>query len=129
MTCNMFQEAWTCNLIHHHVQADPRVAFCETVDLLTRHNPQIAGKYFRRPVGVLLPGAFADIILVDYKPWTPLGDNNFYGHFLFGMSSAAVDTTICHGKVLMENRRLLHLDEEAIAARSRELAAHTWERL
>jgi cytosine/adenosine deaminase-related metal-dependent hydrolase len=49
---------------------------------------------------------------------------------VFGMSQAAVDTTIVGGRVLMENKRLtLDLDEPRINARARELAAKLWKRL
>lgn len=40
-----------------------------------------------------------------------------------------VTTTICAGKVLMKDRKLLFLDEAEITARSRELAARAWERI
>ena len=39
-----------------------------------------------------------------------------------------VTTTIVAGKVLMQDRKLLTLDEEEITARSRELAAEVWQR-
>ena len=39
-----------------------------------------------------------------------------------------VTATICAGRVLMRDRRLLFLDEAEITARSRELAAKVWER-
>ena len=40
-----------------------------------------------------------------------------------------MDTTICAGRVLMAGKRLMiDLDEAALAARSRELAARLWER-
>jgi hypothetical protein len=39
-----------------------------------------------------------------------------------------VTTTIVAGKILMRDRQLLTLDEQEITARSRELAAKTWER-
>jgi hypothetical protein len=39
-----------------------------------------------------------------------------------------VTTTIVGGRVLMRDRQLLTLDEEAITARSRELAVKVWER-
>ena len=46
---------------------------------------------------------------------------------VFGISQAAVDTTIVGGRVLMENKRLtLDLDEARINARARELAAKLW---
>jgi hypothetical protein len=37
--------------------------------------------------------------------------------------------TVCAGQVLMRDRQLLTLDEEAITARSRELAAQAWKRI
>ncbi len=39
-----------------------------------------------------------------------------------------VTTTIVGGKVLMQDRQLLTLDEAEITARSRELAAQVWKR-
>jgi hypothetical protein len=40
-----------------------------------------------------------------------------------------ITATVCAGRVLMRDRRLLTLDEEAVTARSRELAARAWARL
>jgi len=40
-----------------------------------------------------------------------------------------VDTTICGGKVLYQNKKLLlNLDEAEVAAKSRECATRLWER-
>ena len=39
-----------------------------------------------------------------------------------------VTTTICGGRLLMHDRKLLTLDEEAIAAAAREEAPWVWER-
>ena len=52
------------------------------------------------------------------------------GTWCFGISQAAVDTTIVGGKVLMENRRLDAGPRRArINARARELAKNLWKRL
>jgi hypothetical protein len=40
-----------------------------------------------------------------------------------------VDTTVCKGKILMKNKKIIALDEERIAARSRELAPQVWKKL
>jgi len=48
---------------------------------------------------------------------------------LFGLEASAITATVCAGRVLMRDRTLLTLDEEAITARSRELAALVWQRL
>ncbi|PIW20617.1 MAG: chlorohydrolase, partial [Anaerolineae bacterium CG17_big_fil_post_rev_8_21_14_2_50_57_27] len=64
-----------------------------------------------------------------YRPPTPLSEANFLGHLIFGLVDATVDTTVCKGKILMKNKKVLTLDEERIAARSRELAPKMWTRL
>jgi len=84
--------------------------------------------FFPKPLGEISRGAYADMILVDYLPPTPLSADNFLGHLLFGISGAVVDTTIVNGKVLMQNRKLVGLDEAAIAQRASELASELWER-
>ena len=49
---------------------------------------------------------------------------------MFGLSQAAVDTTIVGGRVLMENRQLtLNIDVARVNARARELARKLWKRL
>ena len=53
-----------------------------------------------------------------------------FGHLVFGISQAMVDTTIVGGRVLMQNRQFkLDIDEPRVNARARELAAELWERL
>lgn len=74
------------------------------------------------------PGAFADIIFVDYYPNTPMTVENLPWHILFGFENSMVTGAICAGKVLMKDRRLLFLDEAEITARSCELAKKVWER-
>ena len=69
-------------------------------------------------------------MLIDYDPPTPFDGSNSFGHMVFGISQATVDTTIVAGRVLMENRRLkLDLDESRLNARARELAGKLWKRL
>jgi putative selenium metabolism protein SsnA len=128
MTSNMFEEDRFALLIQHHVKGDPRLAFCESIDLLTRNNAKIAGKYFPRPVGLIEKGAFADVILVEYSPFTPFSANNFYGHFMFGLVPSRVHTTIVGGKILMENFELKGINEQEIAREAAKLSPQTWQR-
>ena len=80
-------------------------------------------------IGEIADGALADIVLIDYFPPTDLNENNFLGHLIFGIVGATVDTTICNGKVLMENKKLVDLDEKSIAQKSTQLASELWKRL
>jgi putative selenium metabolism protein SsnA len=127
---NMFTEMHTAYLVHKMAQGDPRAMPANTVlRLAFAHNAEVARLFFPGPLGQLSPGALADVILVDYHPTTPLGADNLPWHVIFGIDGAAVDTTIVGGRLLMRRRELLTLDEAAIAARSREVAAAVWERL
>lgn len=91
--------------------------------MLFKNNPCMANRYFKRKLGVLEPGAAADVIVMNYNPRTPLDQNNLNGHILFGMESHDCSTTICNGEVLYKDFELTHLDEEEIMAKSRESAA------
>ncbi len=128
MTSNMFDEVRVANLLHHHVQKDPRVAFCEVIDMLTRANAEIASRTFGHPMGALVPGAYADVAVMDYQPFTPMSANNYYGHFMFGLANAKVDSTIVHGRVLMKGGVLQTIDEAAVYAAAAKLTPSTWDR-
>jgi putative selenium metabolism protein SsnA len=127
---NMFSEMEAAYLVHKLAQEDPRVMGADQVlQIAGVNNARIARTFFPRPLGELTKGAFADIILVDYVPTTPMDAGNFPWHLVFGMNGGQVSTTIVGGKVLMKDRRLLTLDEEAICARSREQARKLWARV
>ncbi len=129
MGSDMLAQMRCAYLLHRLANHDPRVAFVEAPTLLLWNNADIAERQFGLRLGELAPGRPADMAIIDYQPPTPLSDANFLGHLIFGLVDATVDTTVCRGKILMRNKRILVLDEEKIAARSRELAPNVWERL
>ncbi len=127
-TCDMFESLKVANLLHKHQTGRPSAAWAEPPAMLFRENAAIASECFGRTVGRLIPGAHADVIIVDYNPPTPLCASNINSHILFGMTGRMVDTTIIGGKVLMKERKLLAIDEEEIAAKARCCAAKLWQR-
>jgi cytosine/adenosine deaminase-related metal-dependent hydrolase len=130
MTTNMLEELRAALWAQHHFAQNPSVGFAEVVSALFFNNPKIAERSFDLPLGELREGCPGDVVVIDYDPPTPLEAGNSFGHMVFGMSQAAVDTTIVGGRVLMENKRLtLDLDEPRINARARELAKKLWKRL
>ncbi len=129
MGARMLEEVRTAVFAQRLSRGDPRGGFSEATRALFAGNPRIASEIWGFPIGTLAEGAAADVVLVDYVPPTPFGDENVLAHLVFGVSQAAVDTTICGGRILMEGRRLSNgVDEEALLARSRRLAAALWER-
>ncbi|MXX50803.1 MAG: amidohydrolase family protein, partial [Chloroflexi bacterium] len=127
---NMWAEWKAAYLLHKVVNRDPRRAPGDQIARMAwGNNAALLGRFFpEMPIGELRPGAAADLICVDYEPFTPLTAGNLPWHILFGFESSMVTTTICAGKVLMRDRQLLTLDEKAIAAAARELAPGVWER-
>jgi putative selenium metabolism protein SsnA len=129
---NAMWDDWKAAYLYHKAaRRDPRRMSGATVaEMAMTNNAALAGVFFpQAPIGVLAPGAFADIIFVDYHPTTPMTVENLPWHILFGFENSMVTATICAGKVLMEDRRLLFLDEAEITARSREMAKKMWARI
>jgi putative selenium metabolism protein SsnA len=118
-------------LVHKLAQRDPRAM---PGDLVLRvaytQNARLARVFWpETTLGEICPGAAADLVLLDYHPTTPLTAGNLPWHLLFGVEASAITATVCAGRVLMRDRRLLMLDEEEITSRSRELAALVWRRV
>jgi len=128
---NMFTEMHMAYLVHKLARGDPRAMSADQVlRMVFQNNARIVRLFWpERPLGELSVGAWADIILVDYRPPTPLTADNLPWHIIFGVDGTQVDTTIVGGTVLMRNRELLTLDEEEICAKARELAGRLWERI
>ncbi len=129
MSSDMLAQMRCAYLLHRLANHDPRVAFMEAPQMLLPNNAEICERQFGLKLGELAEGRPADLAIIDYQPPTPISEANFLGHLIFGLVDATVDTTVCKGKILMKNKKILALDEERIAARSRELAPKVWKRL
>ena len=68
----------------------------------------------------------ADVIVMDYKPFTPFGADNIDGHMLFGMMGKNCRTTIINGKVLYKDREFVGIDEDKINAFCMEQSKKLW---
>jgi putative selenium metabolism protein SsnA len=126
----MWEEWKAAYLVHKLWHRDPRrMSGLDVARMAVYNNAALATAFFpETTVGVLKPGAAADLIFVDYQPPTPLSPGNLPWHILFGFHESMVTTTLVAGKVLMKDRQLLTLDEKAISARAREIAAQVWRR-
>jgi putative selenium metabolism protein SsnA len=129
MSSHMISQSRAMYLHQRSKYKDPTLAFGEACRILLENNRTIANRLFREPRGALAAGQLADIMIPGYVPFTPLTADTFYGHLLFGLSFAPVRTTIARGRVIVDEGRLPHLDEEAIRARCAERAARIWSRI
>jgi cytosine/adenosine deaminase-related metal-dependent hydrolase len=128
MASSLWPEIQTAAILHKHERRDPRVVWQEIFDML-QNNSSLASIFFPKPLGKLTPGSFADVVIYDYTPPTPLTSENFLAHFLFGFSHVRAHTVLIHGKLVMENNIFTQVDEAQIAAKSRAQAASFWEKI
>lgn len=126
----MWEEWKTAYLLHKVWHRDPRrMNGSDVAKMGAVNNAALAGSFFPgAPVGVIKSGAHADLIFVDYKPYTPLTPGNLPWHIIFGFHESMVTTTMVAGNVLMRDRRVLTMDEEEIVARAQALAPGVWQR-
>lgn len=128
---NAMWEEWKAAYLLHKVHhRDPRrMNGYDVQQMAIYNNAALANVFFQdAPIGRLIPGAFADIIFVDYHPNTPMTTGNLPWHIIFGVQQSMVTTTIVAGKLLLKDRQLLTLDEKEIGAKAREIAPKVWER-
>lgn len=128
-THDMIESFKVANILHKHSLCDPNAAWAEVPQMLFENNAKIANRYFETPLGVLKPGAAGDVIVLDYNPPTPMHKDNVNGHILFGMNGRCVTTTVCNGEILMKDRVLTRVDEEAAMAEIRKESAKLWDKI
>lgn len=126
----MWDEWKAAYLLHKVWNRDPRrFSGLDAVQLGVYNNAALANKFFpKAALGQITPGAYADLIFVDYHPHTPLTEGNLPWQIIFGFNESMVTTTIVAGEILMRDRKLLTMDEEAIASSARQRAPQVWER-
>jgi len=127
---DMWAEWKAAYFLHKVVNRDPRAANGEYVAFAaTAFNAQLARLFFpRTQLGELASGHAADLIMLDYHPFTPLTVDNLPWHAIFGFESDMISATMVNGKFLMWDRVLLTLDEASIAAEALAHAPEVWAR-
>jgi cytosine/adenosine deaminase-related metal-dependent hydrolase len=120
-TANIWGVGKVAGLIHSITESDyekwPKAK--EIVWALTRGGAR--AMRLEGVTGVLAPGYEADLILLDLNSlaFTPL--NDIYRHLVYCENGSSVVMTMVAGQVVMENGKVLSVDEEVIKAEVREL--------
>ncbi|MFA5322988.1 MAG: amidohydrolase [Smithella sp.] len=125
---DMIKEMATAAKLHKVARLDPTVMDAQTVvRMATIEGAKALG--MEKEIGSLEAGKKADIIIIglDEPHLTPLYSE--YSHLVYAASGADVDTVVINGKVVMENRRLLTINEEEVMQRVREIAVKVKESL
>ncbi len=127
---NMWADWKTAYLLQKVTYGDPRRAPGDGIAKMALvNNARLASLFFPgQQIGKIEVGATADLMIVDYRPYTPLTAGNLPWHILFGFEASMVRTTIAAGRVLMRDRQLLTLNERAIMEEAKALAPAVWAR-
>jgi len=118
---DMIKEMGTAARLHKVARLDPTLMDAQSVvRMATIEGAKVLG--MEKQIGSLEPGKKADVIVLDLnKPHlTPL--YNVYSHLVYAASGADVDTVVINGQVVMENRRLLTIDEEEVMRKVGEIS-------
>lgn len=126
---DMLGELAAASALCRHSSQNPDAGFEELPRALFTSNAAFANRFFETPLGVLKPGAAGDVIVLDYRPPTPLTAENLDLHLLAAAGTARVSTTAAAGKLLMEYGVLLCADEEKLLDGARKQAADLWRRV
>ncbi len=120
---DMFLEMRYVSFLHKEAHMNGSVIPAETAfEMATLHGAKAV--LWEDEIGSLKPGMKADLITVD--PWRPnsipLHDHSIVKNLVYATNSYQVETVICNGKIIMENRNVKTLNEEEIMKKSQELA-------
>jgi putative selenium metabolism protein SsnA len=126
----MWDEWKVAYLVHKLVKADPQaMGGYDIQQIAIYNNAKLASEQFgTEPIGMLEPGAQADLIFVDYHPFTPIDAGNLPWHIVFGFNESMITATMVAGKFLMIDRKLLTVDEEKTSAEAMKIAPRVWEK-
>jgi 5-methylthioadenosine/S-adenosylhomocysteine deaminase len=118
---DMFEEMDLAAKLQKLARMDPRVLPAEQVVAMATINGARA-LHMERQIGSLEAGKKADVILIrtDAPHATPM--YNIYSQLVYALKASDVDTVIVGGKIVMEHRHMLTLDEPQILAKAREYA-------
>ncbi len=126
----MWQEWKAAYLGHKLIHRDPRRMQADTIyQMAIINNRNLVERTFGGlKTGVIEPGAKADLVFVDYKPFTDLTIDNLPWHIVFGFHDSMVTSTMVNGKFLMKDRELLTLDEQSITREAKKISEKVWKK-
>lgn len=91
---------------------------------------RVAGLAFGEPLlGRIVPGAPADLVVLDHVAPTPIDAGTFPGHWVFGLSARNVRDVIVAGDVAVRARRLELVGQDWLLDAARIEASRLWARL
>ncbi len=70
-----------------------------------------------------------NLVILDYDPPTDLTQDNFLGHFVYGIDARHVESVISMGQLIVENRKITTVDEKEVLTHARAMGRKLWDKL
>ncbi|MCF8370082.1 MAG: amidohydrolase family protein [Bacteroidales bacterium] len=70
-----------------------------------------------------------NLVVLDYDSPTEFNQNNFLGHFIYGLNSNHIQHVISKGKLVVKDRQIQTVNESEILAFSKEQSLRLWEKM
>ncbi|MGI6678506.1 MAG: amidohydrolase [Dehalobacterium sp.] len=110
---DMIEEMRTASFLQKVATMDPTVLPAyQVLEMATQNGAEALG--LAGEIGQIAVGKKADIILVDFHQPHLYPHHDASAHLVYAARGSDVKTVLIDGKVVMENRQLLTLDEERI---------------
>ncbi len=124
---DMFEDMKTCALLHKVYNSNAAlVPALNALEFATINGAKALG--LDDEIGSLEVGKRADIIMLDSQGSNMVPMTNPVSHLVYSAKGSNVETVIVDGKVIMEERRMLTLDEKQVIEFAREQAKDLFER-
>jgi 5-methylthioadenosine/S-adenosylhomocysteine deaminase len=118
---DMFGEMKTLALLQKSSRWDPTVVKAQqALDFATRNGAKAIG--LESVIGSIEPGKMADLIILDGSSpnLRPMLPSNIVANIVYSSNAGDVKTTICDGRVLMRDRKVLSMNAERVLAAAEE---------
>ena len=117
---NMWEEMDTVAKLHKVFSGDPKVISAQQAfELATIRGAQAL--HLEKEIGSLEQGKRADILIINRDTLNQIPLYNVYSDLVYATKASDVETVIINGRLVMRDRRLLTLNEDAVKTEARAL--------
>lgn len=110
---DMLQELRTAALLHKVNSMDATVLPAyQALELATVGGAKVLG--LDQHIGTLQPGYKADLLIIDMEQPHFYPQHDVVANLVYAAHASDIETVIINGKIVMENRKLLTMDEKAV---------------
>jgi len=114
---NLWEEIDTAAKLHKFTSKDPTVINArEALEMATIGGARAI--HLDKEIGSLEAGKRADLIIVDLESAHQTPVYNVYSELVYATKASDVETVIINGKVVMQNRRVLTIDERSVRVKA-----------